>query len=304
MILDTHIPQVSICMSVYNGDDTLRCVLDSLLGQSFADFELIISDNASTDGTEAICREYAERDHRIRYIRQPKNLGVGGSNGSKFLLDEARSEYFMFAADDDIRSSDFVEVNLKFLSANPEYIASTSPNGFENRSLDKDSLVNFALDSDDVYGRFDRFFENCGSSHGIIYSLIRTKVLRDCDIMGQSFFAADWAICLFLASRGKIHRTSEGYIIFAVNGMSNSVDAYKTFRNSLIDIPLPLYTFTLYVIRLIGSFPFSRRAKIMRTLIKINLTASYAQIYTVIYRCFCAIFRSGADRAKIKLENL
>ena len=59
MVLETYIPKVSIGMPVYNGGATLRCALDSLLGQSFADFELIISDNASTDGTDSICREYA-----------------------------------------------------------------------------------------------------------------------------------------------------------------------------------------------------------------------------------------------------
>jgi glycosyltransferase involved in cell wall biosynthesis len=284
-------------MPVYNGEDTLRRALDSLLGQSFADFELVISDNASTDGTESICREYAERDPRIRYVRQSKNLDVVVN--FKFVLDEARGDYFMWAASDDTRSRDFVEVNIKFLSANPEYVASTSPNGFEGRSLDKDSLVSFALDSD-VYGRFDRFLENCWASHGIFYSLVRTKVLRDCDIIGQSFIAADWAVDLYLASRGKIHRTSEGYTIFGVKGISRSTGTYKAFRNSLIESPLPLYRVTRYVIGLIDGFPFPRRAKIMRTLIRINLSAAFGQLHTALDRYCYVIFKSGADRAKIK----
>jgi len=291
-------PKVSIGMPVYNGEDTLQCALDSLLGQSFADFELIISDNASTDGTESICREYAERDRRIRYVRQPKNVGIAANFW--FVLGEARGDYFMWAASDDTRSRDFVEVNMKFLSANPEYVASTSPNGYEGRNLDKDSLVNFALDSD-VYGRFDRFLEYCWVSHGIIFSLVRTKVLRDCDIIGgQAFMATDWAIDLYLASRGKIHRTSEGYTIFGVSGISSSTGAYKAFRSSLIEFPLPLYRMTRYVIKLTGSFPFLRKAKIMRTLIRINLSAAYGQFHTALYRYYCTIFKSGADRAKIK----
>jgi glycosyltransferase involved in cell wall biosynthesis len=295
---DNDGPMVSIGMPVYNGEETLRCALDSLLGQSFADFELIISDNASTDGTESICRGYAERDPRIRYVRQSKNVGAGANFW--FVLGEARSDYFMWAASDDTRSRDFVEVNIKFLSANPEYVASTSPNGFEGRSLDKDSLVSFALDND-VYGRFDRFLEYCWVSHGIFYSLVRTKVLRDCDIIGgQSFIAADWAIDLYLASRGKIHRTLEGYTIFGIRGISNSAGAYKAFRSSLIEFPLPLYRMTRYVIGLTGSFPFPRRAKIVRTLIRINLSAAYGQFHAALYRYYCAIFKSGADRTKIK----
>ena len=122
------VAKISVGMPVYNGEMSIRRALDSLLVQSFSDFELIISDNGSSDGTERICREYAERDQRIRYIRQPTNIGAGLN--FKFVLDEARSEYFMWAACDDVRSPDFLEFNQKFLSEHPEYVASTSPNGF------------------------------------------------------------------------------------------------------------------------------------------------------------------------------
>ena len=69
-------PIITIGLPVYNGSYFLRTALDDLLAQSFPDFNLIISDNASTDSTEAICREYAEKDNRIQYIRQPVNLGA------------------------------------------------------------------------------------------------------------------------------------------------------------------------------------------------------------------------------------
>jgi len=66
---------VSIGMPVYNGEKYIREALDSLLAQTFADFELVISDNASTDGTEAICRNYAEQDARIKYFDSKRILG-------------------------------------------------------------------------------------------------------------------------------------------------------------------------------------------------------------------------------------
>ena len=94
-----HTPKVSIGMPVYNGDKFIFEALDSLLAQTFADFELIVSDNASTDRTEAICREYAARDTRIRYIRQSENRGATAN--FQFVLDEAVGEYFMWAAADD-----------------------------------------------------------------------------------------------------------------------------------------------------------------------------------------------------------
>ena len=90
------LPQVSIGLIVYNGAATLRVALDSILNQTFTDFELIISDNASTDGTENICREYAYSDKRIDYIRQPINIGIHAN--LLFVCEQAVAGYFMWAA--------------------------------------------------------------------------------------------------------------------------------------------------------------------------------------------------------------
>lgn len=110
----THL--VSIGMPVFNDAEFLPAALDSLLTQSFADFELILSDDGSTDGSEAICREYAARDSRVRYIRQPVNLGI--SRNMEFLLDQARGEYFMWAGDDDAWDPRFIETLLSALQEN------------------------------------------------------------------------------------------------------------------------------------------------------------------------------------------
>ncbi len=109
------IPRVSIGMPVYNGEKFIRDALDSLLAQTFSDFELIISDNASTDDTEAICRDYAAKDVRIRYVRQAENLGAAAN--FKFVLDEAVGEYFMWAAHDDRRSTIAIERMLEVFNA-------------------------------------------------------------------------------------------------------------------------------------------------------------------------------------------
>ena len=92
-------PIVSIGMPVYNGEKFIDDALDSLLEQTFTNFELILSDNASTDATESICRNYAKRDSRIKYFRQEKNIGA--LRNFQFVLDEAVGEYFMWAACDD-----------------------------------------------------------------------------------------------------------------------------------------------------------------------------------------------------------
>jgi len=102
-------------MPVYNGEPYIREALDSLLAQTFTDFELIISDNASTDNTETICREYATKDPRIRYIRQPENRGAIAN--FKFVLEQARGEYFMWAAADDVWDSRWIEILLPVASS-------------------------------------------------------------------------------------------------------------------------------------------------------------------------------------------
>lgn len=94
-------------MAVYNGADLIAQALDCLLAQTLADFELIISDNGSTDGTEAICRDYAARDARVRYVRQPENRGPAFNFA--YVLDAARAPYFMFAAHDDLWEPEFAE---------------------------------------------------------------------------------------------------------------------------------------------------------------------------------------------------
>jgi glycosyltransferase involved in cell wall biosynthesis len=106
-------PEVSIGMPVYNAEDYIREAIDSLLNQSFQDFELIISDNASIDGTGEICRAYMKEDKRVRYIRQQTNIGV--IENFQFVLNEAKGQYFMWAAGDDIWDERWIELLLASL---------------------------------------------------------------------------------------------------------------------------------------------------------------------------------------------
>ncbi len=95
------VPPVSLGLPVLNGEEFLAPTLDSILAQTYSDFELVISDNASTDSTQDIVRHYAARDPRIRYFRQAANVGVG--NNYTCVARRARSPLF------------------KWLSANDEY---------------------------------------------------------------------------------------------------------------------------------------------------------------------------------------
>ncbi|MCX7817495.1 MAG: glycosyltransferase [Syntrophales bacterium] len=108
-----HSPRVSIGMPVYNGARYIRGAIDSIIDQTFTDFELIISDNSSTDETEQICRYYESIDPRITYIRQAENRGpIWNFN---YVLNSARAEYFMWAAADDRRESRFLDLAVEIL---------------------------------------------------------------------------------------------------------------------------------------------------------------------------------------------
>jgi glycosyltransferase involved in cell wall biosynthesis len=115
--MDRH-PKVSIGMPVYNGEDYIEAAIESILAQTFDDFELIISDNASTDRTEEICAEFAAKDPRIHYVRQKRNLGAAPNHN--FTVGKARGEYFKWSAHDDVMEPQLLERCVEVLERYPE----------------------------------------------------------------------------------------------------------------------------------------------------------------------------------------
>jgi glycosyltransferase involved in cell wall biosynthesis len=112
--------KITIGLPVYNGADYLSEVLDSILSQSFGDFELFISDNASEDGTQDICQQYARMDRRIRYLRQSYNVGAAANHN--LLVMQGDSPYFKWAAHDDILAPRFLEEAVGVLDSRPEIV--------------------------------------------------------------------------------------------------------------------------------------------------------------------------------------
>jgi glycosyltransferase involved in cell wall biosynthesis len=104
-------------MPVYNGAALLEASVRSVQEQTLSDLEIVISDNASTDGTEALCRRLAAGDPRIRYFRQP--VGLSPTDNFRFVLAEARAPYFMWAAHDDLRDPDAGAALVAALEAQP-----------------------------------------------------------------------------------------------------------------------------------------------------------------------------------------
>ncbi|MDP4289556.1 MAG: glycosyltransferase family 2 protein [Bacteroidota bacterium] len=133
--MNNNIPLLSIGLPVYNSSEYLKDVLDSLLNQSFSDFELIISDDASKDDTVSICNTYAQNDSRIRFIAQESNIGM--TRNQNFVLDQAQGKYFMWTAHDDYYHRDFIKHLIGELERDPKLVTTFCPIAVFSNSIDE-----------------------------------------------------------------------------------------------------------------------------------------------------------------------
>ena len=165
-------------MPVYQDEKYLPLALDDILAQSFADFELILSDNVSSDGTEEICRQYARRDKRIIYHRQ--TLHTAAIENFKFLLAQARAPYFMWAASDDRWHPDFVRQLLSNLVAHPGAASSFCRFAFiddDGAQLTEECSFDFSGSS--AYERVRKLGQTAHHARdGLFYGVHRTELLR------------------------------------------------------------------------------------------------------------------------------
>jgi|GEM_PF-1370447 len=182
--------RVTIGMPVYNGAATIAAALDSLLAQTVTDFALVISDNGSTDGTEAICRDYVARDPRVSYVRQATNLGA--TMNFRYVLHAATTPYFMWAAGDDLWAPTFIETHLAALEATPQAVACQSRVLFTKGGQPSHmSTGTYAL-TGTVKENLARFLWN-PADNSRYYALFRTDTLQSV-FPGRNFFALDWGV--------------------------------------------------------------------------------------------------------------
>lgn len=249
-----ELPLVCVGLPVFNSEKTISNAIETIINQTFENWELIISDNNSSDKTSSIIKEFVKIDHRIKFFQQEKNIGLGLNR--YYVLKKARSKYFCWHAGDDRRSVDFLEENVIFLEKNLDYVASTSRKYFEShQSKQNPSNVSFGLDEVEVENRFISFFKNPWQSHSLYYSIMRTDTIKECTDLNENFLAQDWIIDLFLALNGKIALQKESYIELGTSGVS-STNPFKPFRNHAIEVLFPFFTFHKRLKKLINNFPF------------------------------------------------
>ncbi|MBK7894894.1 MAG: glycosyltransferase family 2 protein [Anaerolineaceae bacterium] len=200
--MSTEQPLVSIGLAVYNGEQYLEEALNSLLGQTFTDFEIIISDNASTDHTAEICLRYAEQDARIRYHRNATN--IGGANNENQTFRMSRGKYFRWAADDDICAPTLIEECVKVLEENPDIVL-CFPKTIKIDG-EGDEMGRAIVEEPNAEKSFSRFRamaiakDSCEQTYG----LIRSDVLQKTRLQ-QNYTNSDRTLLAELAIHGKFH---------------------------------------------------------------------------------------------------
>jgi len=235
-------PRVSVGLPVYNGERFLPDTLDSLLAQTFEDFELILADNASTDATADICRRYAARDSRVRYVRNESNIGVYRNCNRVFGL--CRGEYFKLACADDLCHPELLSRCVEVLDAGPSVVATYAKTRFIGHDGQYLSLSDpgWHLMSDSPWERM-RYVISSGHWVNVFFGLARSTDLAhtrlfplypggDCRLLGE--------LCL----RGRFFEIPE-YLFFRrihanASSQNRDVDWQSQFfkgRRGCVELP-------------------------------------------------------------------
>jgi len=265
-----NVPLVGIGVPVYNGEEFIEKRLESILNQTFTDFEVIISDNASTDRTQEICKKYEKNDKRIRFFQQEKNCGL--FHNYEFVLNHANGKYFVDANVDDFWHEDFLKENVSVLESNPQIVVSMSKikrygsNTDEFRIKPKDTFVQKR------YKKFRDFFRpfNIIPISGtfeekVIFCLRnfnfwiqfgvfrREKLLKS--IHKKPFYGWDWAMVLKSLQYGDVHVINKELLFFYTGGSSSKgiTKFFKTQNISRLFLLFPYYSFTEWCRKNIGT---------------------------------------------------
>ena len=199
-------PRLTVGLPVYNGEKYLAESLDALLGQSYGDFRLIISDNASTDSTEEICRQYREKDARITYYRQPVNIGATPNHN--WCFEHSSTELFKWASYDDLYGRDLLARCIEALDDDPHLVLAHSYQAIIDGAGDIVLEVDYPLDTANPHApdRFRSLLFDVGGDD--FYGVMRSDILRRTPLNG-SYHHSDRTIMAELALYGRFHQVPE-----------------------------------------------------------------------------------------------
>ena len=289
---DNNKPFLSIGMPVYNGEKFLRDRIDSILDQTYSNFELIISDNCSQDMTQKICLEYAKNDKRIKNLRQKKKIDV--ISNFQYVLNKATGKYFVWASVDDFWEKDFVKENIDFLERERNFVGSITDLDnlkiLDQRELSSNKNIKKIIKKfrwneygpKEAIGNYDKKVKTYLqiNSAQSLYGIFKTCVLKK-SFVNESFLAVDLAIILNILKYGDFHVIQKKLIKFNREGFSSGgiIKSTKKLEHSFIGRIIPYYPFTKWCFENIGVKNFLKN---IVHFIKLNITGELAIIYDIL----------------------
>lgn len=256
-------PVLSIGVPVHNGGKFLQKALESILSQTFTDYEIIISNNASSDFTEKICKENQNKDNRIKYFHQKQY--VDWVENYNFVLEKAKGKYFVWLSADDYWEPTFLEKNIEILDLNQNVVGSTSDVklfGKMNKNLKPLVFDNSGKQEKHQYvipikGTYDKKVKTFLEFGWVVnmYSVFRTKILQKSMIKGRPFVVADFTIILNVLKYGDLevvdeflsHRSTEGW-----TSTESFIDLLKKEDVGIWGIIFPYAKFTKWCLKNLG----------------------------------------------------
>lgn len=222
-------PKISIGIPVYNGEKFLVSTIESVLEQTFKDFEVIVSDNSSSDNTKTICKEYEIKDSRVRYMRQTTN--IGGYNNYKFVLDNSFGKYFMWlAADDILGNKDYLKILNYEISKEYDYY------------FPEVSLINEK--GDIIRTEAMKSFQNCETQLDFLEASLTENGMHLYSLFLKKNLVEDWK---YLEKCKSLPTCNEGLFVHAINAtrkgkfVSKAVKLYRHHKGSWSQSTKPKY---------------------------------------------------------------
>ena len=290
-----HSPMVGIGMPVFNGERFIAEAIESFLAQTFKDFELVIIDNHSIDGTSEICQSFASRDPRVRYIRQRQNYGLNYNFNSAFRLTSGK--YFKWAAYDDVCAPEFLGRCVEVLDSDPSvalaypempWISETGDR-LEPRWRAFDPLALPMTASVDAAERFTATMHNFWYTEHLD-GLIRASALEKTRLY-QDHFMADHILLSELSLYGRFHRIPEPLLFLRRHAKQSSNAPSSRERLSLVhpDSAHPLLaSLAQYPLRLylhVSAIPRARLSRSSRL------------------RCYLGVLRASMRWARLRMSG-
>ena len=261
---------VSIGVPLYNAEKFIHKKLNSLLSQTHKNFELVISDNGSTDLTSKICQEYSKKDPRIVFFKQEKNIGAW--NNFNFVLKKAKNEFFLWSAADDVILPEFIEEKIKILKSNKRIACSVSKMilfGESTSELEinsKDSSIdkrkkefikkfgnmNTFPASGEYEERIKKYIKNMRHNQ-IIYGIFRTDQIKK-SFVKDAILGQDACTIFNILKFGELFVIDKVLMEVYDGGVSRSgmIGLTKNLEYNLFKTLFPMYPFTKWCLRNLG----------------------------------------------------